>query len=104
MLLSVNSPFAVNVNYDGIVLVIGEGYMKRNGGGNGTISGGILVANTANLTPGPDGIPGNADDELGPPTFDTSGGGNSNVQYCSTAIDDVVAGLPLKVKAFRHLM
>ncbi len=96
--------FRGNVNYDGIVLVIGEGYMKRNGGGNGTISGGILVANTANLTPGPDGIPGNADDELGPPTFDTSGGGNSNVQYCSTAIDDVVAGLPLKVKAFRHLM
>ena len=45
--------FRGNVNYDGIVLVIGEGYMKRNGGGNGTISGGILVANTANFDPWP---------------------------------------------------
>ena len=96
--------FRGNVDYDGIVLVIGEGYMQRYGAGNGAISGGILVANTANLDPGPDGIPGNADDVLGSPTFDTSGGGNSNVQYCSTAIDDALGGLPLKVKAFIHLM
>ena len=62
------------------------------------------MANTANLDPGPDGIPGNVDDVLGPPTFDTSGGGNSSVGYCSTAIDNALGGLPLKVKAFKHLM
>ncbi|NIO08154.1 MAG: hypothetical protein GTO40_09195, partial [Deltaproteobacteria bacterium] len=87
--------FNGTIDYDGIVLVIGQGYMKRNGAGNGIISGGILVANTANLAPG---------GQLGVPTFDTSGAGNSGVQYCSTAIDNALSGLPLKIKAFRHMM
>ena len=42
--------------------------------------------------------------ELKKPTPDTSGGGNSNVEYCSTAIYDSLGGVPLKVKAFKHLM
>jgi hypothetical protein len=92
--------FNGNVNYDGLILVIGEGFMQRNGAGNGTLNGGIVVANTA----GPDGFPGNSDDSFGPPTFDTSGGGNGNVNYCSTSINDMVGGLPLRVLAFKHLI
>jgi len=90
--------FNGNVNYDGVILVIGDGSMRRNGGGNGTISGFILVANTS----GPDGIPGTGDDALGPPTFNTAGGGNSNVDYCSTAINYALGGLPLSALTFRH--
>ncbi len=92
--------FNGNVNYGGLILVIGEGVMQRNGAGNGTLSGGIVVANTA----GPDGLSGNSDDAFGPPTFDTSGGGNGNVNYCSTIINDMIGGLPLRVLAFKHLM
>ncbi len=92
--------FNGNVDYDGLILVIGTGTMQRNGAGNGTLNGGIVVANTA----GPDGIPGNSDDILAAPTFDTSGGGNGNVNYCSTILDMVKASLPLRVKAFNHLM
>ncbi len=92
--------FNGNVNYDGLILVIDEGFVQRNGAGNGTLSGGIVVANTA----GPDGLLGNSDDAFGPPTFDTSGGGNGNVNYCSTFINNMVGSLPLRVLAFRHLI
>ena len=79
-------------------MVFGKGYMRRNGAGNGTISGGIIVANTLGL----DGIPGTADDALGPPTFNTSGGGKSNVSFCSTVIEDMLAGIPPRPITFRH--
>ena len=74
--------------------------MVRNGGGIGNISGGILVANTA----GPDSIPGTGDDVLGPPTFDTNGGGNSNVSYCSTVMEQALRDVPPRTIAFKHLM
>jgi len=92
--------FNGNIDYDGMIYVIGEGYMRRNGAGNGTINGGILVANTA----GPDGVPGNGDDVLGPPTFDTAGGGNSNVSYCSTVMEQALRDVPPRTIAFNHLM
>jgi len=92
--------FNGNIDYDGMIFVIGEGYMRRNGAGNGTINGGIFVANTA----GPDGIPGTGDDALGPPTFDTNGGGNSNVSYCSTVMEQALRDVPPRTIAFKHLM
>lgn len=94
--------FQGNVSYEGLILVIGNGYMKRNGGGNGVIGGGIIVANTR----GPDNILGTADDDtaLGAPTFDTSGGGNSSIEYCSTALNNVQSQLPLSVVAYRHIL
>jgi hypothetical protein len=101
--------FDGNVNYTGVILVIGKGSMIRHGGGNGTLSGETWVANTA----GPDGIVGNADDALGATTFDTSGGGSSNIQYCSSAVHNALTNLhspptppsnaPLIVKAFNHV-
>lgn len=67
-----------NFNYDGAILVIGNGHLLRNGGGNGTINGGILVANTNNAT---------SDTVLGTPIFDTSGGGNTDINYSAGSIN-----------------
>jgi Tfp pilus assembly protein PilX len=99
--------FNGNVDFTGIIMVIGQGIMMRNGGGNGTISGAIWVANTA----GADGIVGNVDDAMGAAVLNTSGGGNSNVQYCSSAISDAINQTtttptysPLLVKSFRQVL
>jgi hypothetical protein len=99
--------FNGNVDYTGIIMVIGKGIMVRNGGGNGTISGAVWVANTA----GADGIVGNADDAMGAAVLNTSGGGSSNIQYCSSAVNNAV-GLtsppptysPLKIASFRQVL
>jgi Tfp pilus assembly protein PilX len=99
--------FHGNINYTGIIMVIGDGAMVRTGGGNGTISGAVWVANTS----GPDGIPGNADDAMGAAVLNTSGGGASNVQYCSSAIANALSLTapppsysPLIVKSFRQVL
>jgi hypothetical protein len=91
--------FQGTITYDGVILVFGEGSMRRVGGGNNTIKGGIIIADTL----GPDGIAGTADDVLGPPTLNTSGGGESNILYCSTAIDDMLAGIPPRPISFKHI-
>lgn len=76
--------FNGNISYTGAILAIGTGVMTRHGGGSGTIKGAIIVAKVV----GPDGIYGTADDVIGSsPTFDTSGGGNSDILYCSTAVN-----------------
>jgi hypothetical protein len=99
--------FHGNINFTGMILVIGEGAMVRTGGGNGTISGAVWVANTA----GADGVPGTADDAMGAAVLNTSGGGNSNFQYCSTAVSNALALTtppptysPLIVKSFRQVL
>ena len=64
-----------NTNFKGSILVLGEGVLIRNGGGDGNILGGITIA---------------AFDRTGggftAPTFNTNGGGNSTVQYDSAAL------------------
>ncbi len=65
-----------NPSFDGLILVLGGGSINRNGGGNGNIYGAITVARfDVNGTGG----------FLGP-TFHTNGGGNSTIQYDSTAV------------------
>jgi hypothetical protein len=102
--------FDGNVDFTGIIMVIGQGIMVRNGGGNGTISGAIWVANTA----GADGKVGgiyDADNVMGAAVLNTSGGGNSNVQYCSSAINNAInqttstpTYAPLLVRSFRQVL
>lgn len=81
-----------NTEWNGIVMVIGEGSILRNGGGNGNPSGAMIVAN---IDPTPDGP--NADksdwcttppDGFGQATYHTNGGGNSTVTWCTDYIDD----------------
>ena len=63
--------------FDGLILVLGGGMVIRDGGGNGDTLGAMAIARFDRNTIG------------GPflaPTFDTNGGGNSNVQYDPDAV------------------
>ena len=64
-----------NTNFKGAILVLGEGKLIRDGGGNGEILGGITIAAFDRTAGG-----------FLAPTFLTNGGGNSNVQYDSAAL------------------
>jgi hypothetical protein len=64
-----------NTDFKGVILVLGEGVLERDGGGNGEILGGITIASFSRTS-------GN----FLAPTFTTNGGGNSNVQYDSQSI------------------
>jgi len=68
-----------NFNFNGVIMVLGEGEVYRSGGGTGNIFGAMFVAKFAAV--------GAATDQFGAPVFDTSGGGNSNIQYSSDAVD-----------------
>jgi hypothetical protein len=68
-----------NTNFKGAILVLGKGELIRNGGGNGEILGGITIA-AFNRTAG----------NFTAPTFHTNGGGNSNVQYDSSALKGAI--------------
>jgi len=64
-----------NPNFDGLILVLGEGYVERNGAGNGEYYGAMAVARF-NRTSGP----------FLAPHFDTDGAGTSSMQYDSDAL------------------
>lgn len=68
-----------NTNFNGAILVLGEGELVRNGGGNGNTYGGITIAAF-------DRTAGN----FRAPTFNTNGGGNSTVQYDSAALKNAL--------------
>jgi hypothetical protein len=65
-----------NPNFDGLILVLGDGVVERDGGGQGTIYGAMAVARFAKNGNGP----------FLQPTFTTAGGGNSTMQYDSAAV------------------
>ena len=64
-----------NPSFSGLILVLGNGSVNRDGGGNGNIFGAIAVARFDKVGSG--GFLG--------PTFNTNGGGNSTVQNDSNA-------------------
>jgi hypothetical protein len=68
-----------NTSFTGVIFVLGEGVVQRSGGGNGTISGGIVVAKFG------------ATGGFGSPTFATNGGGNSTIQYDSSAVAEAMS-------------
>lgn len=68
-----------NFNFNGVIMVLGEGEVYRNGGGHGNIYGAMFVSKFTKT--------GANTDAFGAPIFDTSGGGTSNIQYSSDAID-----------------
>lgn len=63
-----------NPSFDGLILVLGNGRVERDGGGNGDIFGSVVVAKF-NSTGG-----------FLAPFFDTNGGGTSTMQYDSSAL------------------
>ena len=79
-----------NTNFKGAILVLGTGQLIRNGGGNGDILGGITVA-AFNRTSG----------NFTAPTFNTNGGGNSTIQYDSSALKNGI-GSGINVSGIRE--
>jgi hypothetical protein len=70
-----------NPSFNGIILVLGNGKILRNGGGNGNILGSIYVAKFARSWPASEnGQPHN----FLAPSFQTNGGGNAELRYDST--------------------
>lgn len=65
-----------NPNFQGLILVLGEGTVLKTGGGNGDTFGAIMIAKF--------GTTGN----FLRPTFHVSGGGNSATQYDSQVVAD----------------
>jgi len=75
-----------NADWTGMIIAVGEGSILRNGGGNGLLSGAIIVADVA----GPDSVFGNADDcqsGFEASSFVVNGNGNADIEFCSTAIN-----------------
>ena len=69
-----------NPSFKGVILVLGEGTVNRDGGGNGNIYGSIYVARFARSWPASEN--GQSHPFLAP-TFHTNGGGTANLQYDS---------------------
>ena len=68
-----------NFQWNGVIMVLGAGTVLRSGGGHGDVFGAMFVAKFNAV--------GTDADVFGAPTFDTSGGGTSNIQYDTGAID-----------------
>lgn len=68
-----------NFNWNGVIMVLGEGHVYRTGGGHGDIYGAVFVAKFDKT--------GTDADAFQAPIFDTSGGGTANIQYSSNAVD-----------------
>lgn len=88
-----------NPSYNGLVLVIGKGVVTKNGGGNGTFDGAMLVANLYDssgqmITSGSPGTP----------TINWNGGGNATVQYDSCWANSMNLTMPYKSMAVREMM
>ena len=72
------------VDFNGLVLVLGAGYLDRSGGGSGDILGAFAVAKFARTWPiGQNGLP----HPFLSPFYDTSGGGTGLIAFDSNEID-----------------
>jgi len=91
-----NFTFSGDWGWRGVVLVIGQGNMQENGGGNNEFDGAVLVAKTL------DGA-GNPLATLGVPTVNWTGGGGNGVYYDSCWINNATSGVTYKVLSFREL-
>jgi hypothetical protein len=81
-------------SYAGVVLVLGTGSIIRNGGGGGGIYGGLVMAALdRNDTGGK---------FLAKPSFNTNGGGNSDIKYNSLNVENAFQTLGPSVKGVRE--
>jgi hypothetical protein len=69
-------------DFRGLILVLGAGVVNRSGTGNGTITGGMVVARFG------------ATGGFLAPSFTTGGGGNSTFQYNSAAVGAATTSIP----------
>jgi hypothetical protein len=84
-----------NLDWNGLVLVIGNGNLILSGGGNKNIYGGIYVAKTR----GPAGTLAT----LGSPNVNYNGGGTSHLYYDSCKIAQAVGNQSFRVITYREM-
>lgn len=78
-----------NPSFEGIILVLGEGTVNRDGGGDGTVNGSMVIASFQRTWPAAEDDPAINNDVEYPflaPAFSTNGGGTSTMQFSSVAI------------------
>jgi hypothetical protein len=89
-----------NPSFNGVILVLGEGTINRDGGGNGNVFGSIYVAKFARSWPAAEnGLP----HPFLAPSFHTSGGGNANLEYDSVWVQqakDVVGDIVRDIREY----
>ncbi len=92
------------VDFEGVILVIGEGVFHLNGSGNGVVVGSVIVADIA----GPDGVYGTSDDCTGGDggfdvaVYHQNGGGNAGTVYCSNVLNLSEQAEPYEILQFRQ--
>jgi hypothetical protein len=102
LLVTGNLTMSGNPSYNGLILVIGKGTVTKNGGGNGTLNGAILVANMNDASGNP--IPLGSGNAPGAPNINWNGGGNATVQYDSCWINFAGQTLPYRTITDRELI
>ena len=88
-----------NPSFKGLILVLGEGSLSRDGGGNAEILGAIVIAKFARIWPAEE------NDEEHPflaPTFVTNGAGTSDVQFDSFELDRALSVSGLRTMGIRE--
>jgi Tfp pilus assembly protein PilX len=100
LLVEGNLTISGNPSYSGLILVIGKGSVTKNGGGNGTLDGSLLVANLFNssnqLLP--------SSSAPGAPTINWNGGGTATIQYDSCWSSAMSQSLAYRIVAVREMM
>jgi Tfp pilus assembly protein PilX len=91
-------------SYNGLILVIGKGKVVKNGGGNGTLNGSLLVANLYTDTSYSTFIPLGTNHAPGPPIIQWNGGGNATIQYDSCWANAMNTSMPYRIVAVREMM
>lgn len=100
-ILVVTDDFVIkgNFTWEGIILVIGSGYVQVAGGGSGTIDGAMLLARTRDAAGNPlpsASVPGGS-------TLDWQGGGGNGVHYSSCNLNNANnANAIYRVVSFRE--
>ena len=82
-----------NFSWTGLILVIGQGEIHWNGGGNGSLTGGLFLAKTRD-TPYDGNAVGDQLADRGDVIADFNGGGGNGILYNTTAISDANGSFP----------
>ncbi|HVG30634.1 MAG TPA: hypothetical protein VM864_13080 [Pyrinomonadaceae bacterium] len=79
-----------NTSYNGIIMVMGKGEITRNGGGNGNLLGAFVIASFKRTWPASENGMAHP---FTAPIFDTSGGGASDIQFDSNAVQRALGAM-----------
>lgn len=102
LLVRGNLTFSGNFSWSGLVLVIGQGVIRWNSGGNGAINGGMFLASTRNADQSATDPYGTLRPSRGPVTADFKGAGGNGIQYNTTTIEAANSSFPYNPIAYRE--